>query len=292
MEGRKVENEEVVDKIKAGIEIKENMMILWENNKNLIKYIAKQFTGYAEQEDLIQEGFISLYDAAYNYDKNKGAKFSTYSAYWIRMRMKRYIIECSRGIRIPEYEEYKRQQYNKYISDYEKKNGRKPQDREICDFFHIDKEKLAELEKLQNMANLTSTDSYIEPGEGDTNRIIDTIKGDMNEDSVILYVDYNIMMSKLWETMKIELENNEYMVIYYKYKHDMDIAEIEEKMELPRNEIMKLHRKAIRKLRRNNNTRKLDPGYSDSKMAKCYKKVGVEKYKTTWESVVELVAIN
>ena len=84
-------NEEIVERIRAGENVQENMFELWQQNTGMIKQIAIRFTGYAELEDLLQEAFISLYDAVAHYDSDRGAAFLTCATYWIKQRLLRYI---------------------------------------------------------------------------------------------------------------------------------------------------------------------------------------------------------
>ena len=55
----------------------------------LVRSIAAKYNKLRiPQEDLEQEGMIGLLKAANKYEKNRGAKFSTYATYWI----KKYIL--------------------------------------------------------------------------------------------------------------------------------------------------------------------------------------------------------
>lgn len=53
-------------------------------------------------EDLISEGNMGLLEAARKFNPKKGAKFSTYAAWWIRAYMRRALARQSEGIRVPE----------------------------------------------------------------------------------------------------------------------------------------------------------------------------------------------
>lgn len=41
-----------------------------------------------DMDDLISEGNIGLYEAAIRFDPSKGAKFSSYSSFWIKQNQK------------------------------------------------------------------------------------------------------------------------------------------------------------------------------------------------------------
>ena len=62
-----------------------------ENLNNLIYSIARSFTNDEELiKDLYQEAIIGIINAKKNYDKNSGAKFSTYSRMYIYCEIFKY----------------------------------------------------------------------------------------------------------------------------------------------------------------------------------------------------------
>ena len=56
-------NEQLVALIRAGDNEAENMLVLWQQNKGFIYKIAMKYQGYAEIEDLLQEGYLGLCEA-------------------------------------------------------------------------------------------------------------------------------------------------------------------------------------------------------------------------------------
>lgn len=281
-------NEEIVKEIKAGNNIKENMSELWNNMVKLIRLIAKEFYGYEEIEDLVQESFFALYDAIEHYDESKGVKFSSYAIYWIKMRMNRYICECSKLIRLPEHEETTRRKYIKFISEYEKEHGKKPTRGQICHFLDIDIEILNKIEKNANLARITSTDKQIETDDGNSTTIIDTIPGSQDENSMIEQVDNNIISVELWKIIE-ELAEEEKNIIVLRYKQELAIKEIASRMNICEKEVSGLHTKSIRKLRKS--IHKIEPLCSDKFVADCYQHVGIESYNRTWNSATERAAL-
>jgi RNA polymerase sigma-32 factor len=70
------------------------------NLRLVVKMAYKYRRAWANVLDLIQEGNIGLMEAVTRFDPFKGARFSTYAAYWIRAYMIRYLLEHSRMVRI------------------------------------------------------------------------------------------------------------------------------------------------------------------------------------------------
>jgi RNA polymerase sigma factor (sigma-70 family) len=54
-----------------------------------------------KEEDLIQEGYIGLLEAAKRFDSEKNIRFSTYARWWVRAQMNRAQEKTGRLIRLP-----------------------------------------------------------------------------------------------------------------------------------------------------------------------------------------------
>ena len=80
-------NEQLVIRVKAGEDTAGNMLKLWQQNKGFIAKMAKKYQGYAEMDDMMQEGYIALCEAVRQYDPEQGVTFLHYAAFWIRQAM-------------------------------------------------------------------------------------------------------------------------------------------------------------------------------------------------------------
>lgn len=101
MSSQKMSNEQLVLRIKAGENVADNMLQLWQQNKKFISSIAKKYAAYEEIEDLIQQGYFGMSNAVNGYDPESGVSFLYYASFWIRQALHRYVEECGKVVRIP-----------------------------------------------------------------------------------------------------------------------------------------------------------------------------------------------
>ena len=113
---------------------------LVQHNLKLVVKIASGYTGMGlELEDLISEGNIGAWEAAKRYDHEKGAKFSSYSSWWIKQKMRKALSNQSRNIRVPDSAIDRFNQIVKFSKEFEEKNRREPSRDEISEKFNMTK---------------------------------------------------------------------------------------------------------------------------------------------------------
>ncbi|MDX9979047.1 MAG: RNA polymerase sigma factor RpoD/SigA [Lentisphaeria bacterium] len=125
------EEVELAARIAAGDEAARAKLI--RSNLRLVVKIAHDFKGLGlPLVDLISEGNIGLMRAVEKFDPSKGAKLSSYAAWWIKQSMRRGLANQSRTIRIPVQSAGKISKIQTSRNKLAEQLGREPTDKEIA----------------------------------------------------------------------------------------------------------------------------------------------------------------
>lgn len=126
------EENELAERIRAGDgDAKERLV---RANLRLVVKIAHDFRGLGlAMQDLVAEGNIGLMRAAEKFDPRKGAKFSSYAAWWIKQAMRRALAEKGNTIRVPVASITKINRIRAVRGRLAERLGRDPTDAEISE---------------------------------------------------------------------------------------------------------------------------------------------------------------
>jgi len=157
-------------KIRKGDRNARNKMI--RSNLRLVISIAKRYTNLGVPlSDLIEEGNIGLMKSVEKFDPDKGFRFSTYAAWWIKQGISRAVIDQGKMIRVPVYMNEEILKYKKAVEKLTHKLKRKPRQVEIAKKLHTTVDKVKDMENA--IARMSSLDAPIgEDGDGQVMDII------------------------------------------------------------------------------------------------------------------------
>lgn len=278
-------NEQLVLRIKAGEEVGRNMARLYEQMKQDIHGIALRYRGYAEVEDLDQEGYLALYDAVDGYDPVAGCQFLTYARYWIRQRMARYI-RNNGTIRLPVGEQGRIRELEKLEASYMSYLGRKPSEGEIAGILGLSRKQVRQLREASILGRVGSLDVPVGE-EGDTALWELIASGEDMEGSVLDDMELRELRGVLWP-MVDSLGKERAHVIRGRYAGRKSFRELAEELGTGAARANRIEKEALRELRRQRD--RLAPFLPEALGSKAYQG-GASSFKCTWTSSTERAAL-
>ena len=218
------------------------------SNLRLVISIAKRYSNLGVPlSDLIEEGNIGLMKSVDKFDPDRGFRFSTYSAWWIKQGISRAIIDQGKMIRVPVYMNEEILKYKKAIEGLTHKLKRKPRLGEIAKKLQITIDKVKELEG--SIAKMTSLDAPIgEEGDGQVKDVIEdtnTIAPDEQLEILFNNERAHFILKALSERERKIIE----MRFGLGDGETYTLAEIAEKLGVSRERVRQLEEATIKKLR-------------------------------------------
>lgn len=277
-----VTNEQLVARIRAGIDIADNMLRLWQQTEKFIGKLALKYQAYAELKDLKQEGYIGLCEAVRHYNAEQGVLFLTYATFWIKQTMKKYVDNCSSVVRIPEHEREWIAKYNKMCQEYRQYYGTEPTEQALCYLLDVSREKFNGIQKSAKMGQIQSLSEPI--GEEERAELVDTLaSGEDIEADVAERLDTAAMRNELWIAVD-GLPDDQGDVIRKRYKESMTRMEAGNCLGITAGAVRNLESKAMRTLRTPSKCRKFKVYVEEYLSAGSYRHVGVDSFQRTWTS--------
>jgi len=167
-------------KIRKGNKKARQQMI--KSNLRLVINIAKKYSYLGvPMLDLIEEGNLGLMKAVTKYDPEKGYRFSTYAAWWIKQYITRAVANQSKTVRIPVYVMEMLMRFQKVKKALTQKKKKNPQLTEIAKKMRLPLARVKQLDRMES--SITSLNTPI--GESGESEFMDLIE----DESIVTAVD-------------------------------------------------------------------------------------------------------
>jgi RNA polymerase primary sigma factor len=218
-------------------------------NLRLVVKIARDYENYGMPLlDLINEGNIGLMKAVERFDPAKGAKFSTYGAWWIKQSIKRALANQSKTIRLPVHVVDKVAHIRRAALKLQEIFGREPTDDEIAEELGISRRRVTQY----RAAAVTPTSLDASLGDEDSNRISDVVE-DERADTPYEELEEKTNTDLVRDMLK-KLDNREATILQLRFnlngEREETLEEIGKRFGVTRERIRQIQEMALTKLRK------------------------------------------
>ena len=211
----------------------------------LLRRIASQtcglFQGFAQMDDVVQEGILVLLNAVDKFDLEKGVKFETY----IAKRLRGMVVDLARKQDwIPRQVRQKSVRLNRAAEELALQLGRTPSDQELADYLGMGREEYEAMLSETAASNLISFEVLLDSYNSAAGRV--SLPRQMENQPEEEYQQKELH-ARLEEGIAA-LRPNEQMVLSLYYEKELTMKEIAQVLGVSAPRISQIHSRAIQQL--------------------------------------------
>lgn len=216
-----------------------------EANQRLVISIARRYPHYnMDFLDLVQEGNLGLMRAADRFDPDRGFRFGTYAAWWVRQSIGRLVAEQGSAVRIPPHVQESLHKVNRITRRLVLKSGREPSIEELAEHLGKTPERIKEI--LSAGRRPVSTETQVGDSE-DSARLLDFLPDPQAGPDE--QADRRVQQAVLQDAMSA-LTERERDIIALRFHQGLTLQEVGDRYGITRERTRQLQAQALRKLRK------------------------------------------
>lgn len=259
-------NEDRVSLIQHGENVTDNMERLYTDNIGLIHQVASKYDGYADHEDLLQQGFLALSDAVKRYDPNRGMKFSTFFVMVYEQNINEYLALTGQCVRVPVNVRHQLKEYHTLL-------GRGLSLGEIAEQMDLS------LRRVQELASLDAAPASLSFEIGEGLELIERLTSEPEEEKKDL--------SAVWDVVENTLDVKKTQIIIEVYQNGASMDALADQYGISHQAISEHHRKALERLHRSRKMQQL----AEQADIDVYHGCGAGTFRRTFTSSVEFAVL-
>lgn len=236
-------NETLVKRIQCG-EL-DQMEVLYEQNRGLIYQVAKKYSGMEELEDLMQQAYFGLHQAAIKYQPEVGAAFTTYAVYWIRESLRSYLKHCGRREAVSIQMQGRYYRYEQLRRLFEQTKGREPNQKEVKDYLGVTEKQLKDLYRNRD-SYLVSLEAAAEESSGNW-----PAREEDPYQEILDQIAAQEIHHQINKELAATLQEAQKKTISLRMFQGLTLAQTAKQMGISEGKVRSLQEQAFRKLKRN-----------------------------------------
>ncbi|MCM8532209.1 MAG: RNA polymerase sigma factor RpoD/SigA [Lentisphaeraceae bacterium] len=223
---------------------------LTEGNLRLVVKIAHDYKNLGVPlADLIAEGNVGLMKAVTKFQPDKGAKFSSYAAWWIKQAIRRAIANQGRVVRVPVQAAAKMKLIRETSQILTKELGRVPNHKDIAKKLGMTERSIRSTIATVN-TSLISMDADLQEGEGGT---VGDLLTDVKASSPEEILEKDDVVSLIKSIVEQQLNDREQTIIRMRYGFDdgkpKTLEQVSEIIGRTRERVRQIQHQALKKLK-------------------------------------------
>lgn len=215
--------------------------------EGLIKSAAYQIRGiyssFAQVDDIVNEGILTLLSAIDKFDPDKGVKFESY----VSKRIRGMVVDLARKEDwLPRNVRRRAREIDQAVSELSSSLGRFPTDQEIASRLGVSPERYQKDVASVALSNVLSLDALMDLREADGGQFEVPSKDLLGQPEAVLQdKELQQMLAQGIEGLR----ENEQIVLSLYYEKNLHMKEIAQVMQVSEPRISQIHARAIQKLR-------------------------------------------